>query len=506
MFILLNHLLNMPEIIINNFSDGITGDSRDTTTATFALSQNFDIYSKSSLVPYKGVTAQTINVASAPTMPLANLTMAVNLTDSGGDNDTYSLGKTLDGGVYKPSIYKESSVTSGQWGHIAESVVASGTPLYNSFTPYNQKLYYLIKSGSNTILQEYDPSDSSTAAIGTISDNYATYCKPFVHPLDNILYVGIGNTIASYDGTTFTASAKSIPDTSSFVSSLTDYGVYLAIAMCPKYISEKSKVLLWGRDTSLETFQESIDFGDGKLKVLENLGGILTGVSIIGGSTFILKPKLILRGYAGGAAEVIKTIQLTDSAIPSISTYKARISNKLYFIATASVNEGSVKQIWVTGKNRNGNWFITPDRLIQNNDEFVSPIGFSFIGDTLYTGTDEGFYVTDENVSATSTYYSMTNPNMPISDRSKKKQLKGVSITVDGATYASSSEEVTVSYRVNNGTWYEIIDSTIDSYSTVDAGKQKDAKAFLDGTEYQFKIESLLGVEIRELKYKYDLI
>ena len=97
---------------------------------------------------------------------------------------------------------------------------------------YKEASYALIYNGSGTYTLYKHASSGTASSIGNISTSSGFYSRPFVHPEDNILYIVIGNTIAKYDGTTFSTHTTILPSGFDTVS-VTDYGSYLAIFMHP---------------------------------------------------------------------------------------------------------------------------------------------------------------------------------------------------------------------------------------------------------------------------------
>lgn len=111
----------------------------------------------------------------------------------------------------------------------------------------------------------------------------------------------------------------------------------------------------------------------------------------------------------------------------------------------------------------------------------------------------------DENFTATSQYITLVNPNMETSDRSKKKQLKAVSLRCGSPT--SASHTVTLSVSADGGA-YETIYSGASSSKVrvIEEVKLANGKSFLDAREYMFKIETTGNGEVYELKYGYEII
>ena len=309
----------MPQtILIQSFDGGIADDIRAANPNEFAVAHHFDTYSKRhKLTPYRDMEneAGTLGVYAIKSVEL--------FTDSGGTQNLYALGN-VSGQTYPQILEKSVNMVTGTFATSTTGAGAAGTVIATSLRGYakTNKLYFMKTSGSTVIIDSYDPvTDTYVSTVGTISATSSTgvYPRPFRHPQDDVLYFGAGNIIASLNNTTFTAAALTLP-TGLIITSITDYGIYLAIACAPKNQGEKSYTFLWGRDTSLTTVEETIDAGEGSLLVLENVEGELIGVSSsaqTAGTVVDIAPKIIVRQYSGGFMRSIKEIAWTGSGTPT---------------------------------------------------------------------------------------------------------------------------------------------------------------------------------------------
>ena len=98
---------------------------------------------------------------------------------------------------------------------------------------------------------------------------------------------------------TVTDGAKTVP--SNFkITSLANYGNYLAIGCAPiSTYNGRSKVFLWNLSSDL--FQEAIDWGEGELRVLENIEGYLVGITdrYLNNATGAGRGSMIIQMYSG---------------------------------------------------------------------------------------------------------------------------------------------------------------------------------------------------------------
>lgn len=180
---------------------------------------------------------------------------------------------------------------------------------------------------------------------------------------------------------------------------------------------------------------------------------------------------------------------------------------------SAYLNGTRVHQIWCVYKNEAGNFVVTPDVKPNNNTELVSEniIGLSTVGDykwvafSTYSATGSIFRTNDtESYTSTSSWTSLVNPGVEVVDRSKKKQLKAVSLRCGSPSGASHT--VTLSYSADGGAFNTIYTGSSSAIvRVIEEVAQADRKPFLEAREYIFKIETTGNGEIYELKYAYEI-
>jgi hypothetical protein len=507
----------MTKVILNNFSGGVAEDNHEARTNTLAMSRNIDIKSfKNKIVPYPQTNTQTQDASATGTYSNG----AVVTTLSNGIQRLAFLGKTSSSG---PVFYGQSDTTIGGTvlGYTNGNTATTGYSVARgTLVSYKYKLICMGYGVTDAKMYSYDGVTTTFATVGTISDfptNISTpnIPKPFRHPADDILYCGVGRTMGVNNNGSFTTWAN-IP-TDMWITSLCEYGSYLAIACSPRNPGGRSRVYLWDRDTSKTTFAEIIDWGEGELKVLENIDGVLVGISMTN-YAFAIKSQMKLSVYQGGvSATPVKTLTATDFELLPGITYsnnlyldKAKKGNELYFYATFQLPSGYVNsQLWVAGKNRDGEWYLNPDRYINNTNLITAFNGFDFIGDYVWVGFNSGSFSRTYIGGASSAVYpdseikTLVNPKMPIEDRKKKKRLESVYISTIGGG------EFTISYSVDGGDFVQLFTGDIRANTTKEINNESTGTPFKPGREFQFKvvIESQAygdGVpDISEIGYKY---
>ncbi len=500
-------------VLINKWDGGHAEDIRTFATDQSQFSWNFDIFTNPhKLIPYGDSIAETTGTSTMADIQL-------------GDIDISLIGSTyiLTGAGYetsvslKPTFWTKSALTNGgtlNWS--SQAVAAGNTFQKGSGVIYKDKYFALGYNGTNQYsLYRYDSAGSITT-IGTISSSSTFYCKPFVHPEDNVLYIVLGNSITSWNGSTLTTTTTILPSGME-ATAITDYGTYLAIGMRPLRGNGNATVFLWGRDATINTLQGSLDFGEGNLLTIENLNDSLFAV-MAPQSTFStsIMNKIIVKGYSGGAVETIKSLVVLNTQAISLAT-KAKNGNRLYF----GLNNDYAT--YVFGKNKSGSYILTQDRYFNNGSVIGSALyGLSMIGDVLWRGFStavSSFILMRSMISglgetivytSTSIYKTTINPNMPLADRYKNKQLEAVQISYTG----KASGTIALKYLVDgkNGSGTSVMTSIIsDSTTAIEEVKEATAEtstnnALLAGREFQFQIESTGGVEVKEVRYKYSVI
>jgi len=504
----------MPTINITNWDGGQAEDIRTFATNESQESCNFDIFTNPHLLqPYPDSVTETLSTGTLVDFKLADVVeVDLSLYSSSG---LIALGE--EGAADStPKFFSKDIQTNltGDWTPRAISGLA-GTVVKGSLVAYKGLAYalqqnstslYLIQLTNLTTVTHINTGGGAITATAT--------AKMFVHPEDNILYLVAGSTIAKYDGSTFTTSTTQIP-TNFTPTSITNYGTYLVIA---GYILNKSITYLWGRDMTINTFQGTLDFGEGRLNIIENLGEILIGVKMnnIAGvnssSPMVIGNTFTIQIWAGGEVQDIKKISLGSTLYSTLM--KVKNKNRLFFAFK------NTDCIYTVGKNKSGSWITSKDRYIFNgatvpssgSSQLLMFDNFTIIEDIMWSGFSSGastglFYRTKFTAGSPSTDYTATcsykttiNPSMPIADRYDDKQLEAVQIAYTGA----STGTTVLKYSVDGSAMSTIIsDTNTTGEHMTPAYAQNDGTQFLSGKEFQFQIESTGGTKIKEVRYRY---
>ena len=372
-------------------------------------------------------------------------------------------------------------------------------------------VYCLVDDGTNTKLVKHIYA-TSTLSVGNIGSSQtfsiALTSKPFIHPKDSKLYAFSGYTMAAWDGASLATRAFG---TDYNIVSACPFGNNVLVGMVAKDETH-SVMVVWDGSTTSSILVDVVNWGNDCLMVLENIGDVAVGISSVsvGGSsdssTLSTQSAVIVRGYSGGTPTEIMRIESIGGS--RIYPLKAKQNDALYFGMDAYVNGTRVFQIWKIYKNGLGQMVCVPDRKVNNDTEITSDLtGLSIVGDYMWVAFTGSFMRTNSTTvfTATSSWTSLVNPNMEVEDRSKKKQLKAISLRCGSPV--GSSHTVTLSYSVDGGAFTTIYTGASSSIvRVIEEVAQANGKQFLEAREYVFKIETTGNGEVYELKYGYDVI
>ncbi len=280
------------------------------------------------------------------------------------------------------------------------------------------------------------------------------------------------------------------------------------------------------------TIAKTIPWGSGALKVLNNLNGILIGVSALAAEVSDAaqdQDKILIKVWDGGSEPVvIKEITATrlTSTGPSVAiNQKVNFiqNNRLYFSINV-VNGHANKNyygLWSVGKNKFGRWTVTLERQATNDGSETGVLAAAMYGDFLTcVHTSAGTITNTVNgdtlsniYTATSVHESTINPEMPDVDRPRKKRLKSIF-----ATYLPlpTDGQVVLKYRVDvlpsatgttlgNG-WTTIFTEATDAQVKTKMVLDAAGSEFTEGYNYEFRLESTGGAIIVDYGYEYDVI
>lgn len=480
------------EIKINNFSGGISDSPREDNATKFQVAKHFDVFTDPTrLIPYRSLEADTHDGSTSTGMKQY---LVKDYVYASGSAKLYGLGQT--GGGLTKIVYK-ADATTGNWtlpgssegnGAVQNGCLVEYKDYLFGFQGTNQIFKYGLLSGTPSITNSASTTGVTITSVaqGLVFEDY--------------LYLPYNNKIwRATDATTFSDAYLVLP-TNFKITSLTPFGKYIAIAVAPvSTYNGVSKVLLW--DGTSTDIQESIDWGEGELRILETIEGYLVGVTdrYLNNASGAGKGSMIVQVYQGGAPQVIKEVftkALVGKTIPLNKTVK---NNRVFWAAKIMTNSAGteyVEGLWSFGrKNVNFPFSLSLDIIDENIDSdgiqaFGSAANYFFIthsGDGSIDKTNDA-----STYAFTSVYESQV---LDFGDADSDKTLLALKVSF---RKLASGEVVTAKYRVDGATAWTTIGtaSTDDDLSHTFLNIESTGNAFASGREFEFQITSTGGAEI----------
>lgn len=476
----------------------MVADPRDPREAVSRICSHFDSYTYPyKLVPYH--SSENGDTSSA-TNKIGSFVYA--------NSQLYGL--SLETGTSQ-KLFSKTDMSTQTWPTSPANMNQTTAFDNNCFIDYKGVLYMSKASA----LSSYAYA-STTYTANVNSGSYVVINQGAVHPADGFLYLPIATGVISYDGSTWTPTAFTLPDTNYTVVAVAPYGNYLAIA-CVNTNINKSVVLLWNRDATVNTVSENIDWGNETIKIIDSFGSTLIGISSYNSSNTTFKDRMVFREYSGGAPFGEKYADIiVDGNTLVLGKAKQKANNRLYFLAQTTINGTKYEGVWSIGRtSMNQPLSIVFDRLPNNDTTLTSGTlnGFILYTDYMFisyiSSATYGMSKTDDqaNFTATSIYETTINPEQPerirgaAGLRTVKKQLEAIALSTSPLT---SGQQVVLKYKVDGGSWITILTATTVGDVTNERVDDATGTSFTSGREYEFRIESTGGAEITEFKYKIE--
>ena len=482
----------LSEIKINNFSGGVSDDPRENNSSKFQVVRHFDVFSNPTrLTPYRSLEADT-NDGSTSTGMKAYLVL--DFVYASTSAKLYGLGQT--GGGLTKIVYK-ADATTGNWT-LPGSSEGNGAVKNGCLVEYKDYLWGF--QGTTQVfkwgLLSGTPSITNTAGtVGTI-----TSVAQGVIAKDDNLYLPYNNKLVRVtSGGTVNDAVLTLP-TNFKITSICNYGNYLAIGCAPiSTFNGVSKVYLW--NLTSPDVQEAIDWGEGELRVLETIEGMLVGVTdrYLNNATGAGRGSMIVQVYSGGVPQVVKEVFTQALVGKSMPLSKAVKNNRLFFaskIMTNSAGTNYNEGIWSFGrKNVNYPFSLSLD-VIDENIDSDGIQAFGTAANYFYITHSGDGSIDKTNDSASYTFTSAYESQiMNFDEEDKDKTLQTLKVSF---RKLASGESLTAKYRVNGATAWTTIGthSTVDTLSKTFTAIESSSNAFASGNEYEFRLESTGGLEI----------
>ena len=490
------------EINIEDWSGGIADDVRLATPNAFSISKHFDIFSNPKrLTPYRSLEADTETSISSTDLKQYFVRDFVYASASA---KLYGLGQT---GAGLTKIVQKADATTGLWttpassegnGAVQNGCLVEYKDYLWGFQGTTQVFRWGLLSGSPSITD-------SQGTVGTI-----TSVAQGIIAKDDQLYIPYNNKLARVSSNSTVTDAVLTLPTNLKITSICNLGNYLAIGCAPiSTFNGQSKVFLW--NLTSEDVQETIDWGEGELRVLENIEGTLVGVTdrYLNNATGAGRGSMIVQIFPGGAPQVIKevfTLALSGKTIPISKAVK---NNRLFWAAKIMTNTAGTtynEGIWSFGrKNYKYDYALTLDIIDENIDTdgiqaFGTAANYFFIAHSLDGSVDK------TNDAATYSFTSIYESQVfNFGDVTSDKRLDSVKVSYRSQ---AAGETVTLKYRVDGATsWTTIGSDAVDaSLSRTFINIESTGAEFSSGKEFEFRLESTGGAEITGFRARATIL
>ena len=485
------------EININNFSGGIADDRRENDATKFQVAKHFDSFSQPNrLIPYRSLEADTHDGSSSTGMKQY---LVKDFVYSSTNAKLFGLGQT-GGGLSK--VVEKADATTGNWTLPATSE-GNGAVINGCFFEFQGALWFL--QGTVQLAKWVISTNTITNTVASMASTITSVANGVI-AADANAYFAYNNVIVRIaPGLTVTDSAKTVPSNYK-ITSLTNYGNYLAIGCAPiSTFNGQSKVFLWNLSSDL--FQESIDWGEGELRVLETIEGYLVGITdrYLNNAVGAGRGSMIIQMYSDGVPQVVKEVftqALTNKSIPQTKFVK---NNRLFFAAKIMTNSAGTtynEGIWSFGrKNVTYPFALNLDVI----DENIDTDGIQAIGSAanyfFITHSGDGS-IDKTNDASTYAFTSILETQvLDFGDPDSDKGLLSLKVSFKAI---ATGESLTAKYRIDGATAWTNIGtfSTVgETYHTFVREETNDVE-FKSGKEYEFQLSGTGGLEITGYKVK----
>jgi len=444
---------------INRFDGGIVNDPRSTSANTALMVTNFDVTTDAHrMIPYRSsedgdsssATSQKQNFCLAYWTPTSVYRLFA-LGVVSGSSKAEILMKDLTTGA-------SSDLGDATWATPANN---QSTAVADFATSFNLLVYYqntgkIYGARGGKYIWAFTPDGSTAWDDSERSLTYTNIAQGLVHPKDDILYIPYDNKIAKNNAGSWTNEALVLP-AHLYITSIAAFGDYLAIACAPLSGFGDSHVYLWDRDSSLATLSESINWGTGVLKVLEEVDGYLAGISTDGGTSTVFSDRVIFRYLNGGRAEKFNEISGGNMVV---NIDKQKINNRLYFLMVMGINGVVREGLWSIGKSSPTAPLALVHERTPNNDTAMTSgalRGFYVLGDFVFISySSGGGYAVSKTNDSSSAYSHNSIFETKIydgGDNTLDKKMHGITVNYE----PRSGGTVSVGYKKDGETSFTTI-------------------------------------------------
>jgi len=361
---------------------------------------------------------------------------------------------------------------------------------------------YNYSTGTKATTTSSSTGTGATIGVTTVANTSATItsvAQGLIAKDDNgyIFYNNI--VVRIYPSGTVQDQALKLP-TNLKITSACNFGNYMAIGCAPiSNFNGVSKVFLWNLYSP--DVQEVIDWGEGELRVLESVEGMLVGISdrYLNSATGAGRGSMIVQGYTGGAPQVLKEVfteKLNGITMPQSKVIK---NNRLFFVAKIMTNTAGTEYnegIWSFGrKNSQYQYALSLDYVSENiNTSGIQTFGAA--GNFFFIAHSGDGSIDKTNDVATFTFSSIFESQIiDFGDVNSDKKLDSIKVSI---RKLATGESLILKYKWDDATSF----TTVGTFNTVGElnhtflREETPNKDFSSGRELKIRLESTGGLEI----------
>ena len=425
-----------------------------------------------------------------------------SITNSAGTVGTVYNTITAISVVAGGTLYNVNDILYIEGGTGGTAIVASVTAGGVVATVTLLEPGYNYSTGTKATTTSSSTGTGCTIGVTTVGNTSATISSVAqgIVAKDDNGYIFYNNIVVRiYPSGTVQDQALKLP-TNLKITSACNFGNYMAIGCSPTSIyNGVSKVFLWNLYSP--DVQEVIDWGEGELRVLENVEGMLVGVTdrYLNNASGAGRGSLIIQGYTGGSPQVLKEVFTEKLNGITMPTSKAVKNNRLFFTAKIMTNTAGTEYnegLWSFGRKNSQYPFSLSLDYISENINTSGIQSFGSAGNFFFIAHSGDGSVDKTNDSAVYTMTSiLETQTLNFGSTELDKRLDSFKVSF---RKMASGESIVVKYKVDGATSWTTIGTfdTDDALSHTFLREEANSVDFKSGREFKFQINSTGGTEI----------
>lgn len=361
---------------------------------------------------------------------------------------------------------------------------------------------YNYSTGTKNTTTSSATGTGCTIGVSTVANtttNISSVAQGLIAKDDNgyIFYNNI--VVRIYPSGTVQDQALKLP-TNLKITSACNFGNYMAIGCSPtSSYNGTSKVFLW--NLTSPDIQEVIDWGEGELRIIESIEGMIVGVTdrYLNNTSGAGRGSMIIQGYTGGSPQVLKEVfteKLTGITMPNSKAVK---NNRLFFASKIMTNSSGTEYnegIWSFGRKNSAYPYALSLDYIDENINSSGIQSFGSAGNFFFVSHSGDGSIDKIDDSANYSFSSILETQIyNFGDADIDKKLERIKVTF---RKLASGESITVKYKVDGATSWTTIGTydTDNSLSHTFVREESNSVNFKSGKEFKFQFISNGGAEI----------